>query len=111
MSPEPRRSPLPSKTRKRSLTPDDGSPKERGSASPRNGRLADEQDDEYGGSPRGKSRSPISPERDSPVGRRYRSPIAANGRSPSPNPSPREDRSPVDDDDDHHRSLRASESP
>ncbi|POO02453.1 ABC transporter-like [Trema orientale] len=112
-SPEPRRSPAASKTRKRSVTPDDVSSKERGSPLPRNGRLADEQDDRYGGSPRGKSRSPISPERDSPVGRRYRSPNAANGRSQSPNPSPspREDRSPVDDDDDNCPSPRGSESP
>lgn len=104
----PRRSPVPSKTRKRSVTPEDGSLKQRGSLSPRNGRLADEQDDEYSGSPRGKSRSPISP-----VGRRYRSPNETNGRSQSsnPSPSPREDRSPVDDDDDNRRSPRGSESP
>ncbi|XP_062002063.1 serine/arginine-rich splicing factor RS2Z33 isoform X1 [Rosa rugosa] len=78
-------SPLP---RKRSLTPEDYSPRGRGSPSPRNGSK----------SPSPKSRSPISPEReiDSPV-----RPSEANGRSPSP----REDRSPVDEDDyDNRRS-------
>ncbi|EXB23437.1 Serine/arginine-rich splicing factor 7 [Morus notabilis] len=108
-SPKPRDSPVPSKSRKRSrsATPDDGSPKERGSPSPRNGRLSDRNDDS--GSPREKSRSP-SPERDSPDDRRYRSPNETNGRSQSPSPSPREDRSPVDDDDDNRRSPRGSES-
>uniref|UniRef100_A0A803R0E1 Uncharacterized protein n=1 Tax=Cannabis sativa TaxID=3483 RepID=A0A803R0E1_CANSA len=114
------RSPVPSKTRKRSrsVTPDDISPKARDSISPINGRLADEQDDDYSGSPRARSRSPISPERDSPVGRRFRSPNKTNGRSqspnpsPSPSPSPKDDRSPVDDDDENRRSpRRGSESP
>jgi arginine/serine-rich splicing factor 7 len=114
------RSPVPSKTRKRSrsVTPDDISPKARDSISPINGRLADEQDDDYSGSPRARSRSPISPERDSPVGRRFRSPNKTNGRSqspnpsPSPSPSPKDDRSPVDDDDENrHSPRRGSESP
>ena len=103
-SPKRRDSPDPAKTRKRSLTPDDGIPQ----------KARDTQkDDEMNGSPRGKSRSSLSPERESPVGRRRRSPKERNGRSQSPNasPSPREDRSPVeDDDDDNRRSPRGSES-
>lgn len=115
-SPGPRDGPIPSKTRRRSLTPDEGSPMERGSPSPRNGRLATQQDgSEYGGSPRDKSRSPISPERDGAVGRRYASPSEANGHNRSPCRSPRyadrDDRSPVDVDDEDRRSPRGSESP
>lgn len=88
------------------MTPDDGSPKERGSPSPRNGRLAKEEES----SPREKSGSPIGPEIDSPDSRRYRSLNETNGHSQSPSPSPREDRSPIDDDDDNRRSPRGSES-
>ncbi|KAF5475969.1 hypothetical protein F2P56_007721, partial [Juglans regia] len=109
-SPEPRRSPAPSKGRKRSLTPDEGSPQERGTPSPKNGRLAAEQNgSDYSGSPRRNSRSPVSPERGSPVGRSYRSPSEANGHGRSV--SPRDDRSPIDEDDDNNRSPRGSESP
>lgn len=84
---------MPSKGRKRSLTPDDDSPRGRGSPSPRNGSLATRNDSKSPISP--KSRSP-SPDReiDSPVRR-----AEGNGGSPSP----REDRSPVDDDDDYNR--------
>lgn len=90
---------------------------ERGSPSPRNGRLATQQDgSDYSGSPRDKSISPISPQRDGAVGRRYASPSEANGLNRSLSRSPREadrdDRSPVDvDDDDDRRLPRGSESP
>ncbi|XP_075638109.1 serine/arginine-rich splicing factor RS2Z32 isoform X2 [Castanea sativa] len=109
-SPEPRRSPPPSRGRKRSLTPDDGSPQERHTPSPKNSRLAAGQDgSDYSDSPRRKSGGgPVSPERESPI-RSYRSPSEANGRSRSA--SPRDDRSPVDEDDDNRRSPRGSETP
>ncbi|KAK7851547.1 serine/arginine-rich splicing factor rs2z32 [Quercus suber] len=109
-SPEPRRSPPPSKGRKHSLTPDDGSPQERHTPSPKNSRLAADQDgSDYSDSPRRKSGGgPVSPERESPI-RSYRSPSEANGRSRSA--SPRDDRSPVDEDDDNRRSPRGSETP
>ncbi|XP_062166070.1 serine/arginine-rich splicing factor RS2Z32-like isoform X2 [Alnus glutinosa] len=109
-SPEPRKSPPPSKGRKRSLSPDEGSPQEaRRTPSPKNGRLAAEQDGSiYSESPRRKSRSPFSPEGESPVGRSYPSPEAnGHGRSVSPN----DDRSPIDEDGDNRRSPRASMSP
>nr|XP_011466611.1 PREDICTED: serine/arginine-rich splicing factor RS2Z33 isoform X2 [Fragaria vesca subsp. vesca] len=84
-------SPVPSKGRQRSLTPEDDSPRGRGSLSPRNGSLGPRDGSK---SPTPKSRSP-SPDReiDSPVR------PSANGR----NPSPREDMSPVDEDDDYNR--------
>jgi len=109
-SPEPRKSPPPSKGRKRSLTPDEGSPQQRRTPSPKNGRLAAEQDggSNYSESPRRKSRSPFSPERESPVDRSYPSP-EANGHDRSV--SPNDDRSPVDEDGDIPRSPRGSLSP
>ncbi|KAJ6870928.1 hypothetical protein NC652_036560 [Populus alba x Populus x berolinensis] len=92
LSPEPKNT----KARKRSPTPDEGSPR----ASPKSRKMDDEQDREYSGSPRGRSRSPR--------GERYRSPPQTNGRSRSP--SPRDDRSPVDDDyEDNNRSPRDSD--
>ncbi|KAF2311960.1 hypothetical protein GH714_027613 [Hevea brasiliensis] len=93
---------LPSKSRKRSPTPDDGSPR----ISPKSRKLDDQQErSEYSGSPRSRS-----PERQSPGDGRYESPAQTNGRSRSP--SPRDDRSPVDDDyEDNRRSPRGSESP
>ncbi|KAK9291080.1 hypothetical protein L1049_009267 [Liquidambar formosana] len=99
-SPEPKKSSPP--PRKGSPTPDEGSPQERG------GKMDTERDgSDYSGSPRVKSSSPVSPdERDS---KRYRSPSEANGGSRSP--SPRDDRSPVYDDDDNRQSPRGSESP
>ncbi|XP_060668659.1 serine/arginine-rich splicing factor RS2Z33-like isoform X2 [Ziziphus jujuba] len=109
--PRPRDSPITSKTRKRSPTPDEGGPLERDSRSPMNGRLATRQDgSDYSGSTRDRSRSPMSPERDGSVGRRYASPNEANGRNRSPSGSPRDDRSPVDVDDDDRYSPRGSES-
>ncbi|KAJ4831222.1 hypothetical protein Tsubulata_005506 [Turnera subulata] len=101
LSPEPKNG-LPSKGRKRSLSPENGSPR----PSPKSRKLDDERDREYSGSPRGRSRSP---ERRSPEDGRYGSPSKANGRSRSP--SPRDDRSPVDDYVDNRRSPRGSESP
>ncbi|KDP29037.1 hypothetical protein JCGZ_16426 [Jatropha curcas] len=94
---------LPSKSRKRSPTPDNGSPR----PSPKVRKVDDQQDRSYSGSPRRRSRSP---ERQSPADGRYESPAQTNGRSRSP--SPRDDRSPVDDDyEDNRRSPRGSESP
>ncbi|OAY42583.1 hypothetical protein MANES_08G000200v8 [Manihot esculenta] len=76
-----------SKSRKHSLTPDDGSSR----PSPKAQKLDDLQDrPEYSGSPR-RSRSP---ERQSPGDMRYGSAAQTNGRSCSP--SPRDEGSPVD---------------
>ncbi|KAM3698176.1 hypothetical protein ACJW31_06G169400 [Castanea mollissima] len=103
-----RGSPPPSKGRKRSPTPDERSPRKRGSPSPRDGRQANGSD--YSGSPRGKSKSPIDDaDGESPRGRSYRSPAEENGRSRSPSPIHRDNRSPIDDDD-NHGSPRGSES-
>ncbi|KAK0593099.1 hypothetical protein LWI29_030947 [Acer saccharum] len=107
-----RNSPPPSKGRKRSPTPEERSPKERGSPSPRDRRQAN--GSEYSGSPpRGKSRSPVD-DVDGPDDRRYRSPAEENGRSRSrsrsPSPVPRDDRSPIDDDDNHGSPRGGSES-
>ncbi|KAK9169096.1 hypothetical protein Syun_001236 [Stephania yunnanensis] len=113
-SPKPKKSsPPPSKGRKHSPSPGLGNPQERASPSPRDDeREAQHNGSDYDGSPRAKSRSP-SPERESPAGRRYRShsPSEANGCSRSP--SPKDDRSPIDGDDDNDRrgSPRGSESP
>ncbi|KAK2633815.1 hypothetical protein Ddye_028607 [Dipteronia dyeriana] len=109
-SPKRRRNspPPPSKGRKRSPTPEERSPKERGSLSPRDRRQAN--GSEYSGSPpRGKSRSPVD-DVDGPDDRRYRSPAEENGRSRSPSPVPRDDRSPIDDDDNHGSPRGGSES-
>ncbi|KAH1195161.1 Serine/arginine-rich splicing factor RS2Z32 [Glycine max] len=90
-SPDHKNSPQPSKTRKHSPSPD-RSPQKRGDTSPDNDRL---------------SRSPA---RD-PEDRGYDSP-KVNGRSGSPSCSPRDDdRSPIDDDNNHRHSPRGSESP
>lgn len=53
----------------------------------------------------------MSLERDGPVSRSYASPIEANGRNQSLSGSSRDDRSPIDVDDDDRRSPRGSESP
>ncbi|XP_002277105.1 serine/arginine-rich splicing factor RS2Z32 isoform X1 [Vitis vinifera] len=105
-SPEPKRRSTPtSKPRKRSPTPEDSRPQERISPN-----VYKREQPEYSQSPREKSRSPVSSERDSPVARRYRSPSDANGRSRSQ--SPRDERSPLDEDEDNNsRSPRGSESP
>ncbi|KAG2730082.1 hypothetical protein I3843_01G271300 [Carya illinoinensis] len=103
-----RSSPPPSKGRKHSPTPDERSPEERGSPSQRDGRQANGSD--YSGSPRGKSRSPINDADGEALRERsYRSPAEENGQSHSPSPIRRDDRSPVDDDD-NHGSPRGSES-
>ncbi|KAL3825954.1 hypothetical protein ACJIZ3_021983 [Penstemon smallii] len=82
-SPVAKMSVSPPKMRKRSPTPDRDSPRER-SLSPRRGKI---EEDRYIDNPKAGSQSPVSP---------Y---AAANGRNRSP--SPKEDRSPVDDDDDN----------
>ncbi|CAA2991050.1 serine arginine-rich splicing factor RS2Z33-like isoform X1 [Olea europaea subsp. europaea] len=98
----------PSKTRKRSPSPFADSPIERGSPSPIREEIASGQY-RYSPSPKALSRSPASPERESPAVRRYDdSPYGANGDNRSP--SPRDDRSPVDEDD-NVPSNRGSESP
>ncbi|GLT70064.1 hypothetical protein SLA2020_421650 [Shorea laevis] len=81
-------SPSPSKGRRRSLTPDERSPQERGSPSPRDRRQVNGSD--YSASPRGKSRSPLH-DADGPEDRDYRSPVKENGNSRSPSPLPRDD--------------------
>ncbi|GMY08669.1 serine/arginine-rich splicing factor RS2Z32-like [Fagus crenata] len=101
-------SPPPSKGRKHSPTPDERSPQKRGSPSLRDVRQANGSD--YSGSPRGKSRSPMDDaDGESPRGRSYRSPAEENGRSRSPSPIHRDNRSPIDEDD-NHGSPRGSES-
>ncbi|XP_050230219.1 serine/arginine-rich splicing factor RS2Z33 isoform X2 [Mercurialis annua] len=101
---------VPSKGRKRSLTPNGDSPR----PSPKSRKVDDQQDrSDYSGSPRRssprRSRS-RSPDRKSPGDGRYGSPAQTNGRSRSP-PSPRNDRSPVDDDyEDNRRSRSRSRS-
>ncbi|KAJ7972487.1 putative Arginine/serine-rich splicing factor [Quillaja saponaria] len=107
-SPEAKNSPPHSKRRKRSPTPNEGSPMGENSASPRNDRLAIKQDgSDYSDGPRDKSRSPGKDSGDgSPK---------ANGRSPSV--TPRDDRSPIDEEEledeeeDTRHSPRGSESP
>ncbi|GLT54903.1 hypothetical protein SLA2020_280620 [Shorea laevis] len=80
-----RSSPPPSKGRKRSPSPNEGSPKI-------------------------ESRSPIDDaDGEGPRDRSYRSPAEENGHSRSPSPVGRDDRSPVDDDE-NHGSQRGSES-
>lgn len=112
-SPDLKNSPPP-KARKRNLTPEDASPFERGSLSPVMDKIATEQDgSDYGESPRARTPSPVSPIRVSPVADKDVSPSEANGGANglSRSPSPREDRSPMDDvDDEKPRSFRGSES-
>lgn len=95
--------------RKHSPTPEEGSPIERASASPKRSKLA-----ERDGSYNSQSPGSRSPERDSPVAARYESPIEANGRANggSRSLSPRDGGSPIEeDDDDNNHSPRGSESP
>ncbi|XP_043700598.1 serine/arginine-rich splicing factor RS2Z32-like isoform X2 [Telopea speciosissima] len=104
-------SPPPSRGRKRSVTPDRNSPQERDSPPPRDRKEATQRNgSEYSESPQAESRSPASPGREeSPEGMRYQSP-QGNGHSRSP--SPRDDGSPMDGDDDGNRgSPQGSESP
>ncbi|KAA8543745.1 hypothetical protein F0562_022078 [Nyssa sinensis] len=108
-----RTSPPPSKVRKQSPTPDERSPQERGSPSPRDRRQAN--GSEYGGSPRGRSRSRSRSQSQSAIDDNGRdspkdgSPVEENGQSRNPSPIAEDDRSPVDDDD-NHGSPRGSES-
>ncbi|XP_047979743.1 serine/arginine-rich splicing factor RS2Z32-like isoform X3 [Salvia hispanica] len=102
-SPDLKRAATPTKSRKLSPTPDRDVPREQ-SASPSRVRVETEQDGYNSDSPKETSRSPVSP-----AARRYEeSPYEENGRNRSP--SPREDRSPVEDDD-PVRSPRGSASP
>ncbi|XP_017620425.1 serine/arginine-rich splicing factor RS2Z32-like isoform X2 [Gossypium arboreum] len=100
-------SPSPSQGRKHSPAPDERRPQEGGSPSPKDRRHANGSD--YSASPRGRSRSP-----DADAGAEdgaYRSSRKENGHSRSLSPPPRNDRSPVyNDDDDNHASPRRSES-
>ncbi|KAH1030590.1 hypothetical protein J1N35_042764 [Gossypium stocksii] len=96
----------PSQGRKHSPAPDERRPQEGGSPAPKDRRHANGSD--YSASPRGRSRSP-----DVDAGAEdgaYRSTRKENGRSRSLSPPPRDDRSPVYDDDDNHASTRRSES-
>ncbi|OMP09106.1 hypothetical protein COLO4_05801 [Corchorus olitorius] len=110
-----RGSPSPSKGRKHSPPPEERSPRERGSPSPRERRGSPSPRDrrhtngsDYSASPRGRSRSP---DREADTeDRTYRSSAKENGHSRSPSPVPRDDRSPIYDDDDNHASPRRSES-
>ncbi|XWS56499.1 hypothetical protein CRYUN_Cryun09bG0090400 [Craigia yunnanensis] len=102
-----RGSPSPSRGRKHSPAPDERSPQERDSSSPRDRRHTNGSD--YSASPRERSRSPDL-EADA-VDRAYRSSTKENGHSRSPSPLPRDDRSPIYDDDDNNASPpRRSES-
>ncbi|KAK5835846.1 hypothetical protein PVK06_011559 [Gossypium arboreum] len=100
-----RSSPLPPRGRKHSPTLDERSPQEGGSPSPRDRRHTN--GSEY--SPRERSQSPDH-EADA-EDRAYRSSTKENGQSCSPSPVPREDRSPIyNDDDNSNRASRRSES-
>ncbi|KAK6942886.1 RNA recognition motif domain, partial [Dillenia turbinata] len=100
----------PPKDGKRSSTPDDHMDEERRSSSPKAKRVDTEgSGSEYSASPRAKSGSPVSPVRESPAARGCDSPPEANGHSR--NPSPREDHSPMDDQDYERGSPKGSESP
>ncbi|XP_022742361.1 serine/arginine-rich splicing factor RS2Z32-like isoform X1 [Durio zibethinus] len=103
-----RGSPSPSRGRKHTPTPDERSPQERDSPSPRDRRQANGSD--YSVSPGSRSRS-RSPDREADTeDRAYRSSKKENGHSRSPSPLPRDDQSPMYDDDDNHASPRRSES-
>ncbi|MBA0697763.1 hypothetical protein Goari_021289, partial [Gossypium aridum] len=100
-----RGSPLPPRGWKHSPTLDERSPQEGGSPSPRDRRHTN--GSKY--SPRERSQSPDH-EADA-EDRAYRSSTKENGQSRSPSPVPREDRSPIyNDDDDNNRASRRSES-
>ncbi|XP_052478308.1 serine/arginine-rich splicing factor RS2Z33 isoform X2 [Gossypium raimondii] len=105
-----RGSPSPSRGRKHSPVPDERSPQEKGSPSPREGKGRLNNGSDYSASPRGRNRSP---DREADAeDKDYKNPAKEkeNGQSRSPSPLPREDRSPIYDDDDNHASPRRSES-
>ncbi|KAK8350218.1 hypothetical protein V6Z12_A06G195000 [Gossypium hirsutum] len=103
-----RRSLSPVRGRKHSPARDERSPQERRSPSPRDRRHANGSD--YSGSPRGRSRTPdrVADAED----RDYKSSAKENGNSRSPSPLPKDDRSPIydEEDDENHASPRRSES-
>ncbi|KAF7818556.1 serine/arginine-rich splicing factor RS2Z32-like isoform X1 [Senna tora] len=95
-SPEPKSSPPSSKRRNDSPALDEGSPEKRGDGSPKNGNGRQDGSD-YSDGPntrKSRSKSPVSPK--------------TNGGHIA---SPRDDRSPIDDDDETRHSPRGSESP
>ncbi|XP_017646120.1 serine/arginine-rich splicing factor RS2Z32-like isoform X6 [Gossypium arboreum] len=103
-----RRSLSPVRGRKHSPARDERSPQERRSPSPRDRRHANGSD--YSGSPRGRSRTP---DREADAeDRDYKSSAKENGNSRSPSPLPKDDRSPIydEEDDENHASPRRSES-
>ncbi|TYI23928.1 hypothetical protein ES332_A06G199400v1 [Gossypium tomentosum] len=103
-----RRSLSPVRGRKHSPARDERSPQERRSPSPRDCRHANGSD--YSGSPRGRSRTP---DREADAeDRDYKSSAKENGNSRSPSPLPKDDRSPIydEEDDENHASPRRSES-
>ncbi|TYG51516.1 hypothetical protein ES288_D10G263400v1 [Gossypium darwinii] len=105
-----RGSPSPSRGRKHSPVPDERSPQEKGSPSPREGKGRLNNGSDYSASPRGRNRSP---DREADAeDKDYKNPAKEkeNGQSRSPSPLPREDQSPIYDDDDNHASPRRSES-
>lgn len=111
--PSPKRhslSPPPSKAMKRSPTPDERSPEEaRRSLSP--GNRDSPRGRSRSRSPRGRSRSPMDEGEDFSGGggsRNYRR--EENGYSRSPSPLPREERSPVNDEDNNGSPRGGSES-
>ncbi|KAK8662332.1 hypothetical protein V6N13_091911 [Hibiscus sabdariffa] len=102
-----RGSPSPSRGKKQSPVPDERSPpQEKGSPSPRDGRGRNNNGSDYSASPRGRNRSPDH-EVDAEGGA-YKSPPKEkeNGQSRSPSPAPRDDRSPIYEDEDNHPSHR-----
>ncbi|KAB2078694.1 hypothetical protein ES319_A06G181900v1 [Gossypium barbadense] len=103
-----RRSLSPVRGRKHSPARDERSPQDRRSPSPRDRRHANGSD--YSGSPRGRSRTP---DREADAeDRDYKSSAKENGNSRSPSPLPKDDRSPIydEEDDENHASPRRSES-
>ncbi|XP_021976995.1 serine/arginine-rich splicing factor RS2Z33 [Helianthus annuus] len=91
-------SPSPSKGRKRSPSPADRSPEARDDSPSPRGPVE---------KPSARSRSPVEDDGGSPIDR---SPAEENGRSRSPSAGPRDNASPVDDDEGNHGSPRGSES-
>ncbi|PWA94974.1 serine/arginine-rich splicing factor RS2Z32 [Artemisia annua] len=96
-----RASPPPSKGRKRSLSPEDGSLAEKGTPSPRDNSRR----------PKATSRSPIEDDvREVSRSPDNRSPAAENGNSRSPSPVARDNGTPIEDDDVANGSPEPSES-
>ncbi|KAK8611101.1 hypothetical protein V6N13_131165 [Hibiscus sabdariffa] len=97
----------PSRGREHSPAPEERRPQERGSPSPRDHRQTNGSD--YSVSPRVRSRSPEA--EGGAEDKAHMNSTKENGQNrSSPSPLPRDDRSPIYDDEDNHASARRSES-